>query len=208
MIPFRQALFDTTFNHFVTKRVTSVLWIVNLVLTILLAVIVFLLSLFSVFSLFDDNQPAFALLVFLFAFVGVPLLTFLSLVVSRLLFEASVALVTIAENTMPNQFQSQRESRQLSRDDVSVAEHQMAKKGPKITVEPIPGSVDKLLGGYTVDEINDLQDGYDQAPNDFAREILGVADHKLWTKAGKPDLKPWIRLGLPDFALWLKHQSK
>ena len=208
MIPFRQALFDTTFNHFVTKRVTSVLWIVNLVVTILFAVVAFLLSIFSAFSLFDENQTPLALLFLLFAFAGVPLLTFLSLVVSRLIFEASVALVTIAENTMPNNVSANHGARENQTGNVSRTEQLPTKKEPKQRVEPTPGFVDKLIGGYTVDEINDLQDEYDRTPNDFALEVLGVGDHKLWVKAGKPDLKPWIRLGLPDFELWLKHQSK
>lgn len=208
MIPFRQALFETTFNHFVTKRVTSVLWIVNLILTILLAVIVFFVSIFSVFSLLEQDQPGLALLVFLFAVFGVPLLTFLSLVVSRLIFEASVALVTIAENTMPNNVRTSQNAGENLAGNVSRADQQPMTKEPKRMVRPAPGFVDKLIGGYTVDEINDLQDEYDRTPNDFALEVLGVVDHKLWVKAGKPDLKPWIRLGLPDFELWLKHQAK
>jgi hypothetical protein len=116
--------------------------------------------------------------------------------------------VTIAENTMPNSMRTNQDSREALTEKISSDDRQETKKEPRQRVDRITGFVDKLTGGYTIDEINDLQDEFDNTPNDFALEVLGVGDHRLWVKAGKPDLKPWIVLGLPDFALWLKHQSK
>ena len=99
MIPFRQALFDTTFDRFITKRVASVMWVLNIILTFLLAAIAFFYLLYFSGESFANSQPVLGLAFVALALVGLPLVTFLSLVLTRLAIEASVALVSVAENT-------------------------------------------------------------------------------------------------------------
>lgn len=84
---FWAALFDLKFEEWVTLRVAGVLYILVLALIGLFGVI-------SFFSLLFDG--GFSIVI---ALVGVPIGLFLALLITRLSFEATIALVAIARNT-------------------------------------------------------------------------------------------------------------
>lgn len=82
-------LFDFSFKTWVTLRVAGVLYAITLAIIILFALAV-------LFALFRTGD-ILALLVAL----AVPLVTFLVILLVRLLFESAVATVAIAKNTTP-----------------------------------------------------------------------------------------------------------
>jgi len=183
MIPFNQALFDTTFDYFITKRVAKVIWVVNMILIFLGALVAFGLSLYLSAESFGNQLSSLGLAMLAAAFVGVPLVTLLMLIIVRLAIEASIALISIAENT-------------LHMRPLSEGSRNSAGKLGAVTQTSLSDN-----------ELAEMEDDFENAPNDFALDVLGTSDHKLWIKAGKPDLKPWIRLGLPDFASWLRTRA-
>ncbi|MDR9396617.1 DUF4282 domain-containing protein [Pontimonas sp.] len=84
---FFAALFDLKFEEWVTLRVAGVLYVIILALLGLFGVVAF-------FSLLLDGG-----LSILFALVGVPLVLFIAVLLIRLSFEATVALIAVARNT-------------------------------------------------------------------------------------------------------------
>lgn len=84
---FFAALFDLKFEEWVTLRVAGVLYVIILVLLGLFGVVAF-------FSLLLDGGISI-----LFALVGVPLVLFIAVLLIRLSFEATVALIAVARNT-------------------------------------------------------------------------------------------------------------
>lgn len=91
---FTKQLFDTNFEHFITRKVAKVFYIIWIVLLTAVSAIAVLAGLFS---LFTGRAQGFELLLL----VAAPLVSFLLLIIVRLAFETSIALVLIAENTRP-----------------------------------------------------------------------------------------------------------
>jgi hypothetical protein len=89
---FTKQLFDTNFEHFITRKVAKVFYIIWIVL---LAAFSALAVVAGLFSLFTGQARGFELLIL----VAAPLVSFLLLIIIRLAFETSIALVLIAENT-------------------------------------------------------------------------------------------------------------
>ena len=206
MIPFRQALFDTTFDRFITKRVASVMWVLNIILTFLLAAIAFFYLLYFSGESFANSQPVLGLAFVALALVGLPLVTFLSLVLTRLAIEASVALVSVAENTQTLKGAPAENSISAPKQTADASSTQPVSK-VKAPTPPLRAPEIKLnpdQARFTVEDINAMISDFEITPNDFALDVLGEADHATWIKAGMPDLKPWILLGLPNFRVWLK----
>jgi hypothetical protein len=86
-------LVNVKFDEFITRKVASVfyvLWLVGLGVFVAIGVVAGLIAMAS-------GQ----VLTGLGTIVGAPLLAFVILILVRLAFEASVALVAIAENTKP-----------------------------------------------------------------------------------------------------------
>ena len=91
--PFFSALFDSSFTTFIARRVTKVIYIIVMVLTGL-GVILGILGGLAFMS--QDLGSGLLLL------IVSPLVGLLFLIVVRLAFESTVALVLIAENTSKN----------------------------------------------------------------------------------------------------------
>lgn len=85
---FFASLFDFRFEQWVTLRVAGVLYAITIALVVVFGVVSFIGLLFS--------GEALGILG---AFVGVPLGVFLLILLSRLTFEATIALVAVAKNT-------------------------------------------------------------------------------------------------------------
>ena len=96
---FFKSLFDFKFENFVTRQVASVMYAILVVVLGISTFFGVLWSLSRVVEMAQYNVPGGVILYFLVAVVGVPLLALLSLVILRVAFESSIALVAIAENT-------------------------------------------------------------------------------------------------------------
>jgi hypothetical protein len=88
--PFFSALFDSSFTNFIARRVAKVIYIIVMVLTGIGVV----LGVLGGLALMSQDLGA-GLLVLIVS----PLVGLLFLIVVRLAFESTVALVVIAENT-------------------------------------------------------------------------------------------------------------
>jgi ABC-type uncharacterized transport system permease subunit len=89
---FFSSLVDTSFTKFITRPVASVFYIISMILIGLSVALVMIAGLFLLVSEGDLMS----------GFIGLvlgPLLGLFTLILLRLLFESSVALVLIAENT-------------------------------------------------------------------------------------------------------------
>ena len=91
---FTRQLVDTNFEHFITRKVAKVFYIIWIVLLAGVSVIAVVAGLIALFS---GRVQGFEVL----AILALPLLSFLLLIIVRLVFETSIALVLIAENTRP-----------------------------------------------------------------------------------------------------------
>jgi hypothetical protein len=89
---FFKKLFDTKFENFVTRDVARVLYIFMIAL---LAVSLLIAEVFGFLLLTGDGYLELGFLLIL----GSPLLALVSLIIIRVGFESSIALVSIAENT-------------------------------------------------------------------------------------------------------------
>jgi hypothetical protein len=89
---FFKKLFDTKFENFVTRDVARVLYIFMIAL---LAVSLLIAEVFGFLLLTGDGYLELGFLMIL----GSPLLALVSLIIIRVGFESSIALVSIAENT-------------------------------------------------------------------------------------------------------------
>jgi hypothetical protein len=107
---FIKQLLDTNFDHFITRKVAKVFYIIWIVLLVGLAAISVLASLVLIFTGQARGLEVLAIL-------AVPLASFLLLIVIRLAFETSIALVLIAENTRPEAGGSQASKRTLGNDE-------------------------------------------------------------------------------------------
>ena len=89
---FFKKLFDTKFENFVTRDVARVLYIFMIAL---LAVGLLIAEVFGFLFLTGDGYLEVGILLVL----GSPLVALISLIIIRVGFESSIALVSIAENT-------------------------------------------------------------------------------------------------------------
>ncbi|MEN9608091.1 MAG: hypothetical protein RLZZ06_22 [Actinomycetota bacterium] len=85
-------LFDFKFEKLVTRKILGAVYAIVVVLVSLASAFVFLAALVQIFQ---GNFPLIALL----ALVAVPVAWFISIVLLRVAFESSIALVIVAENT-------------------------------------------------------------------------------------------------------------
>lgn len=100
---FLGSLFDLKFTQFVTLRVIPVLYTISLVLISIVAVIYFFIALIGGFAAFSDDDAGAPLGVglLLVAFLVVPLIWLLYVVLTRVIYEFFLSIVRIAENTDP-----------------------------------------------------------------------------------------------------------
>lgn len=98
---FFKSLFDLKFEHFITRKISGIFYAICLGAIGLFAIFAFFGGLFSSFQMisygYGSSGLGFATL--LVTIVLVPVLTFIAVIVTRLIFESSVALVAVAENT-------------------------------------------------------------------------------------------------------------
>lgn len=97
---FAQQLFDTNFDYFITRKVSKVFYIIWMILLGLFTLAGMAAGIGYMFS--GSPFPALGLI----AIGAVPLISLLTLILIRLLFETSIALVLIAENTRPQKPES------------------------------------------------------------------------------------------------------
>jgi len=90
--PFFQALVDSSFTTFITRRVATVLYVIVM---ILLGLVTLASVVAGAFMFSDTWTREQGLLLLIFG----PLVSLLSLILVRLGFESAVALVLIAEST-------------------------------------------------------------------------------------------------------------
>jgi hypothetical protein len=88
---FFASLFDFKFETYITKSVASVMYAILTVFVILATLIIFIYSI-TLFSPYSSGEAILLLLV-------TPLAGLLTLIVIRMGFETSIALVDIAQNT-------------------------------------------------------------------------------------------------------------
>ena len=93
---FFKTLMDSSFNSFITRKVSRVLYAV---LSWLFIALGFLFELGAVGALFSGGSTLTGYAVL--AVFAIPVLTFVLVIVLRLAFESGIALVLIAENTTP-----------------------------------------------------------------------------------------------------------
>lgn len=91
---FIKQLFDTNFEHFITRKVAKVFYTIWIVLIVGFSALSVIGSLILIGS---GEAQGFETLAILLG----PLVGFLLLILVRLAFETSIALVLIAENTRP-----------------------------------------------------------------------------------------------------------
>ena len=89
MSSFFKSLLDLKFEHFVTRKIAGVFYAITLGAIATGTLAVFIQGLFQIFT---NGSVSLMLIVS-------PLAGFIAVVLARLIFEASIALVAIAENT-------------------------------------------------------------------------------------------------------------
>jgi uncharacterized membrane protein len=212
LVSLRSALFDTSFDKFITKRVASALWLLNIIFIFLAGLAAEILLGFSTFKFFQDAYPAQGVVGLLCMVFVVPLLLWLVLIASRLGFEASVALVAVAENTADlratvtimnavdraNRSEVGPPATANRGDDIDTNVAREAFK-TAITKRAVVGS-----GTYTADDLNSMMDDYSSNPREWAQDVLDTDEFTLWINAGEPNLLGWISSGMPSFSKWLK----
>jgi hypothetical protein len=97
------ALFDFKFTQFVTLRVIPVLYVLSLTVITLAAVVYFFIALLGGAAAFSDEDAGagVGILLLLVAFVVVPLVWLIYVVISRVVYEFFISVIKIAENTDP-----------------------------------------------------------------------------------------------------------
>lgn len=98
---FFKSLFDLKFEKFVTRQVASVMYGILVGVLGIATLIGMLWSLYMAFqpSTFYYYSSMGTVLYLLLALVVIPIVSFLYLIILRVAFESSIALVMIAENT-------------------------------------------------------------------------------------------------------------
>jgi hypothetical protein len=95
---FVSALFDLSFKTFITRRLASAFYLVGLIVIAISFLVFFVRGIWGGIAALSFNVGA-GLSLLLATLILVPLFTFLAVVVLRLIIEAVVALIAIAENT-------------------------------------------------------------------------------------------------------------
>lgn len=83
-------LFDFSFKTWVTLRVAGVLYAISVIGIAIFALV-------TMITLFGSGD----MLMIFFALVGVPVITLLAILLTRIAFEGAVANIAIAKNTTP-----------------------------------------------------------------------------------------------------------
>ncbi|WP_345802023.1 DUF4282 domain-containing protein [Microbacterium sp. AZCO] len=95
---FLRALFDVSFRTFITRRLASVFYVVGLIAIAIGFLVYFVRGIVTAINLISYNVGGGVSLL-VATLILVPLVTFIAIVLLRLLIEAVVALIAIAENT-------------------------------------------------------------------------------------------------------------
>ena len=189
-VGFLRSLFDINFKSFITRRVAKFLYAMQIVL-LLLSLLVGMVA--AIWYASIQSDPLYLAI----GIVGLPLLTLLLMIGMRLLYEASIALVAIAENTYHLRFLNSR-----------VGEGFPSGQPGHLDEDTFSRSVAVSKSReLTIDELELLKLDYEENPADFALSVLDKSDLEAWRKAGRPTLKPWISSGMPDFTRWLRGLS-
>ena len=102
MKQFFRSLIDLKFEHFITRKVAGIFYAIMLAAIAVTAIIAFFGSLIAGFGALSSGYSygaGIGLGSIFVAIVLVPVGTFVAVLMTRLLFESSVALVAVAENT-------------------------------------------------------------------------------------------------------------
>lgn len=168
---FFKSLFDFKFENFVTRQVASVLYVASIAILAIAALVAFVFCMFFAIQ-FVSYSPSVAIIYTLVALLGVPVVSFLYLVVMRVAFESSVALVTIAENTGRSQMKP-------------------------YSAAPAPSEltnldVQTLLEDYENNPEEFARTMFDQ--NEFAKWVrAGRPDLQIWIRTGMPTFEVWLK---------------
>jgi hypothetical protein len=197
---FIATLYSPSFQTFISRRIAGGIYIG---LVWIVTAIGLLGTLSSIYQALQGNA-AVALLILVVA----PLACFAAIVVLRLAFESSLALIVIAENSsgglVPN-----RGARIADADFSAATNGWEAPKSPLIpTASPVyPSSKATYSNEADVPnsrDVKEMVDDYESDPESWAADILEPNELSLWRAASRPDLRPWIRASMPDFARWLR----
>lgn len=98
---FFKSLFDLKFEHFITRKIAGVFYAISLGAIGLFSIVALGAGIFNAIKSMTSyyGSPAEGFLTLIVTLIIVPVLAFVSVILTRLLFESSVALVTVAENT-------------------------------------------------------------------------------------------------------------
>lgn len=95
---FFRALFDFSFRTFITRRLASVFYLAGLIVIVIGAVLYLVTGILNGVAALWFN-PGAGITLIIATIILVPLIAFLAIVALRLVIEAVVALIAIAENT-------------------------------------------------------------------------------------------------------------
>lgn len=99
---FAKSLFDLKFENFITRKIAGVFYAIALVLIGIFGVLGFFGGLFTASEMLRSGWAALeqqGIILIFGTIVITPIGIIISVILTRLVFESSVALVTIAENT-------------------------------------------------------------------------------------------------------------
>jgi len=99
---FFASLFDLKFEHFITRKISGVFYAVCLAAIGLFALFSLGAGIYGGFRMLTSGysyEVSGGLIAILVTLIVVPVSTFMAVILTRLVFEASVALVAVAENT-------------------------------------------------------------------------------------------------------------
>lgn len=96
---FVRSLLDVKFETFVTRKIATVFYIVGLVLILLGGLIAFFVQIAAGINLLRFGTAG--IIPILIALIVVPIATFVSVLLFRVMIEMTIAIIVIAENTRP-----------------------------------------------------------------------------------------------------------
>lgn len=92
------SLLDFKFEKFVTRKIASVFYVLGLIAILIAGLVMFIVTIVGGVSAMRF-QPSLGILTILGAVVLVPLGTFLSVLLFRVMVELTIAVIIIADNT-------------------------------------------------------------------------------------------------------------
>ena len=102
MKDFFASLFDLKFEHFITRKISGVFYAICLAAIGLFSIFALGAGLYGGFQMIGTGYSYLipqGLIAILVTLIVVPVSAFIGVILTRLIFEASVALVAVAENT-------------------------------------------------------------------------------------------------------------